>query len=101
MGSLIKDSSNTIEVLTALGDLRKKILLTKQLPNNWETVINKIPEDWFVNKNYSTENVVNEFKTADSIEEKLSLLLLILSEKLKISNIYLSSNNMYGNPYNF
>jgi hypothetical protein len=29
MGTLIKDNSDMMEVLVALGDLRKKILLTK------------------------------------------------------------------------
>jgi hypothetical protein len=82
--------------------LRKKILSTGKTPSNWETVINNIPDDWFpANSDYKAIALKNTFKAFSSIEIRVKVLTLFISEKLKVSNMYLSSNEMYGNPYNF
>ena len=104
---ILSSSQETLKdsVITSWVKLYSDFLEGKNIPEK-DAIFQATPEEWFVNLADTSINTraeyINKFNldtTTNSV--KRQMLKDILNLKLKIDKIYLDSEEMYGNPYNF
>ena len=82
-------------------------LLNNKPVDYWESVLNKIPENWFIDlgaildQQYTKDAFIEAFRGTTTRSNRSTMIKGLLHTKLTVTHMYLNSEEMYGNPYNF
>ena len=100
-----EELAKTSNLLLNWINLFKKVNTEESLPSELNAVLSKTPEEWFPAKPNSevlyTLSDFNEILAEGNKEAIKDLIYLILHKNCQITELRLSSKDMYGNPYNF
>ena len=104
---ILSSSPETLKdsVITSWVKLYSDFLEGKNIPEK-DAIFQATPEDWFVNLTDTSINTKTKYVDKFNLNAtpnniKSQMLKDILNLKLKIDKVYLDSEEMYGNPYNF